>query len=208
MTVRCMFVIGLTGGIATGKTLVSETLREFGATIINADLVGHEAYLPHTETWQAVVDAFGTDILDDEGQIVRPKLGAIVFSDPSKLEQLNSIVHPRIYAMISDRIEGLKAEGITTVVVEAALLIEAGWTPLVDDIWVLTSPIEQVYSRLTGRGMSPEQARARVESQMPQEERVTHADIVIANDGGEAELKSAVKEHWDQRVSSKVQGDR
>ena len=203
-----MFVIGLTGGIATGKTLVSETLREFGATIINADLVGHEAYLPHTETWQAVVDAFGTDILDDEGQIVRPKLGAIVFSDPSKLEQLNSIVHPRIYAMISDRIEGLKAEGITTVVVEAALLIEAGWTPLVDDIWVLTSPIEQVYSRLTGRGMSPEQARARVESQMPQEERVTHADIVIANDGGEAELKSAVKEHWDQRVSSKVQGDR
>ncbi len=203
-----MFVIGLTGGIATGKTLVSETLREFGATIINADLVGHEAYLPHTETWQAVVDAFGTDILDDEGQIVRPKLGAIVFSDPSKLEQLNSIVHPRIYAMISDRIEGLKAEGITAVVVEAALLIEAGWTLLVDDIWVLTSPIEQVYSRLTGRGMSPEQARARVESQMPQEERVTHADIVIANDGGEAEMKSAVKEHWDQRVSSKVQGDR
>ena len=203
-----MFVIGLTGGIATGKTLVSETLRDLGATIINADLVGHEAYLPHTETWQAVVDAFGTDILDDEGQIVRPKLGAIVFSDPSKLEQLNSIVHPRIYAMISDRIEGLKSDGVETVVVEAALLIEAGWTPLADEIWVLTSPIEQVYSRLTGRGMSAEQAQARVESQMPQDERVTHADIVIANDGGDAELKSAVKDHWDQRVASKIQGDR
>ena len=203
-----MFVIGLTGGIATGKTLVSETLRDLGATIINADLVGHEAYLPHTETWQAVVDAFGTDIIDEEGQIVRPKLGAIVFSDPSKLEQLNSIVHPRIYAMISDRIEGLKSEGVNTVVVEAALLIEAGWTPLVDDIWVLTSPIEQIYSRLTGRGMSSEQARARVESQMPQEERVTHADVVIANDRGEAELKSAIKDYWDQRVASKVQGDR
>ena len=203
-----MFVIGLTGGIATGKTLVSETLRNLGATIINADLVGHEAYLPHTETWQALVDAFGVDILDAEDQIVRPKLGAIVFSDPSKLEQLNSIVHPRIYAMISDRIEGLKSEGISTVVVEAALLIEAGWTPLVDDIWVLTSPIEQVYSRLAGRGMSPEQARARVESQMPQEERVTHADVVIVNDGGEAELKSAVKEHWDQRVASRAEGDR
>lgn len=203
-----MFVIGLTGGIATGKTLVSETLRDLGATIINADLVGHEAYLPHTETWQAVVDAFGSEILDDENQIVRPRLGAIVFSDPSKLEQLNSIVHPRIYAMISDRIEGLKAEGVASVVVEAALLIEAGWTPLVDEIWVLTSPIEQVYSRLTGRGMSPEQARARVESQMPQDERVTYADVVIANDGGEAELKSAVKDQWDQRVASKVQGDR
>lgn len=203
-----MFVIGLTGGIATGKTLVSEALRDLGATIINADLVGHEAYLPHTETWQAVVDAFGTGILDDEEQIVRPKLGAIVFSDPSKLEQLNSIVHPRIYAMISDRIDSLKSDGVTTVVVEAALLIEARWTPLVDEIWVLTSPIEQIYSRLTGRGMSSDQARARVESQMPQEERVTHADVVIANDGGEAELKSAVKDHWDQRVASKVQGDR
>ena len=203
-----MFVIGLTGGIATGKTLVSEALRDLGATIINADLVGHEAYLPHTETWQAVVDAFGTGILDDEEQIVRPRLGAIVFSDPSKLEQLNSIVHPRIYAMISDRIDSLKSDGVTTVVVEAALLIEARWTPLVDEIWVLTSPIEQIYSRLTGRGMSSDQARARVESQMPQEERVTHADVVIANDGGEAELKSAIKEHWDQRVASKVQGDR
>ena len=203
-----MFVIGLTGGIATGKTLVSETLRDLGATIINADLVGHEAYLPHTETWQAVVDAFGTDILDEECQIVRPKLGAIVFSDPSKLEQLNSIVHPRIYAMISDRIERLKSEGVSTVVVEAALLIEAGWTPLVDEIWVLTSSIEQVYSRLTGRGMSQAQAQARVESQMPQEERVTHADVIIANDGGEAELKSAVKDYWDQRVASKIQGDR
>ena len=203
-----MFVIGLTGGIATGKTLVSETLRELGATLINADLVGHEAYLPHTETWQAVVDAFGTDILDPEGQIVRPKLGAIVFSDPARLEQLNSIVHPRIYAMISDRIEGLKGEGVDAVVVEAALLIEAGWTPLVDDIWVITAPMEQVYSRLTGRGLFPEQTRARIESQMPQEERVTHANVVIVNDQGEAELLSAVREQWDQRVASREQGDR
>ena len=203
-----MFVIGLTGGIATGKTLVSETLRDLGATIINADLVGHEAYLPHTETWQAVVDAFGTDILDPDGQIVRPKLGAIVFSDPAKLEQLNSIVHPRIYAMIGDRIAGLKTDGVGAVVVEAALLIEAGWTPLVDEIWVTASPSEQVYSRLTGRGLSLDQARARIESQMPQEERVTHADIVITNDLGEDELRSAVRQQWEQRVASRVQGDR
>ena len=203
-----MFVIGLTGGIATGKTLVSETLRDLGATIINADLVGHEAYLPHTETWQAVVDAFGTDILDPEGQIVRPKLGAIVFSDPAKLEQLNSIVHPRIYAMIGDRIAGLKTDGVGAVVVEAALLIEAGWSPLVDEIWVITSPSEQVYSRLIGRGLSLDQARARIEAQMPQEERVTHADVVIVNDRGEDELRSAVRQQWEQQVASRVQGDR
>ncbi len=203
-----MLVIGLTGGIATGKTLVSKTLRDLGATIINADLVGHEAYLPHTETWQAVVDAFGTDILDPEGQIVRPKLGAVVFSDPAKLELLNSIVHPRIYAMIGDRIGAMKTDGVEAVVVEAALLIEAGWTPLVDEIWVTTSPMEQVYSRLTGRGLSPEQARVRIESQMPQEERVTHADVVLVNDAGEVELQSAVREQWDQRVASRIQGDR
>ena len=203
-----MFVIGLTGGIATGKTLVSETLRDLGATIINADLVGHEAYLPHTETWQAVVDAFGTDILDPDGQIVRPKLGAIVFSDPAKLEQLNSIVHPRIYAMIGDRIAGLKTDGVGAVVIEAALLIEAGWSPLVDEIWVITSPSEQVYSRLTGRGLSLDQARARIEAQMPQEERVTHADVVIVNDRGEDELRSAVRQQWEQQVASRVQGDR
>lgn len=208
MTVNRMLVIGLTGGIATGKTLVSKTLRDLGATIINADLVGHEAYLPHTETWQAVVDAFGTDILDPEGQIVRPKLGAVVFSDPAKLELLNSIVHPRIYAMIGDRIGAMKTDGVEAVVVEAALLIEAGWTPLVDEIWVTTSPMEQVYSRLTGRGLSPEQARVRIESQMPQEERVTHADVVLVNDAGEVELQSAVREQWDQRVASRIQGDR
>ena len=203
-----MFVIGLTGGIATGKTLVSETLRDLGATVINADLVGHEAYLPHTEAWQAVVDAFGSDILDPEGQIVRPRLGVIVFSDPAKLEQLNTIVHPRIYAMIGDRIEEFKTDGIGAVVVEAALLIEAGWTPLADEIWVITSPIEQVHSRLIGRGLSRDQARSRIESQMPQEERVTHADVVIVNDSGEGELQSAVKEQWDRRVASRVEGDR
>ena len=208
MTVSCMFVIGLTGGIATGKTLVSETLLELGATLINADLVGHEAYQPQTETWRAVVDAFGTDILDPDGQIVRPKLGAIVFSDPAKLAQLNSIVHPRIYAMISDRIDVLKADGVRVAVVEAALLIEAGWTPLVDEIWVIVSSQDLVRSRLTGRGLTSDQAEARIESQMPQDERATHADIVIVNDQREADLRQAVREQWDRRVASRVQGDR
>ena len=202
-----MFVIGLTGGIATGKTLVSETLRELGATVINADLVGHEAYRPQTETWRAVVDAFGSDILDPEGEIVRPKLGAIVFSDPAKLAQLNAIVHPRIYAMISDRIDALKADRVDVVVVEAALLIEAGWTPLVDEIWVITAPRDVTRARLTGRGLSQEQAIARIESQMPEEERVTHADVVIPNSDGEIELERAVREQWGQRVASRVQGD-
>ena len=199
-----MFVIGLTGGIATGKTLVSETLGALGATIINADLVGHEAYLPGTETWRAVVDAFGEDIVGDDGQIVRPKLGAIVFSDPAKLELLNSIVWPRIYAMLQDRVAELAADGVEIVVIEAALLIEAGWTPIADEVWVLTAPRETALERLTGRGLPTEQANARIDSQMPQDERVSHADAVIANDGGMDELEQAVRELWTLRAAPNI----
>ncbi len=202
-----MFVIGLTGGIASGKTLASQTLESLGAVIINADLVGHEAYLPHTETWRAVVDAFGEDIIDSDGRIVRPKLGAIVFGDPSKLKLLNSIVHPRIYAMIGDRIDELAREGVEVVVVEAALLIEAGWTPIADEIWVLTTPTHLAIERLADRGMSEEQARARIASQMPQETRVSHADIVIPNYQTPDALRGALETQWKSRVAARIQGD-
>ncbi len=201
-----MFVIGLTGGIGTGKTQVSKFLQGHGATVINADIVGHEAYLPHTDTWREVVMAFGQDILDDEERIDRRKLGAIVFSDPAHLQRLNSIVHPRIYAMIQDRIESLANDGVRVAVVEAALLIEAKWTPLADEVWVITAPQEQVLSRLTGRGMSRKQAAARIESQMPQDERVTHADVTIVNASGINELESSIAETWNSRVSARIEG--
>ena len=200
-----MFVIGLTGGIGTGKTQVSKSLQRHGATVINADLVGHEAYLPHTVTWREVVSAFGEDVLDDQERIDRRKLGAIVFSDPAHLQRLNSIVHPRIYAMIQDRIESFTTEGIDVVVVEAALLIEAKWTPLADEVWVVTAPQEQVLSRLMGRGMSQDQALSRIESQMPQDERVKRADVIITNASGIYELESSVAEIWNSRVSTRTE---
>ena len=199
-----MFVIGLTGGIGTGKTRVSQMLQTLGATVINADLVGHEAYLPNTETWRAVVNAFGSGILDADEQIDRRKLGGIVFSDSRKLELLNSIVHPRIYAMIGDQIGELEEDGAEVVVVEAALLIEANWTPLADSVWVVTAPQEQVLARLTTRGMSTEQALSRINSQMPQDERVLHADVVISNDSGIGELTSAITEEWNSRVPARL----
>ncbi len=200
-----MLVIGLTGGIGAGKTQVSRFLQARGVALINADLVGHEAYLPHTETWRDVVSAFGQDILDEDERIDRSKLGAIVFSDPAHLQRLNSIVHPRIYAMIQDRIEGLKEEGIQVAVVEAALLIEAKWTPLADEVWVVTAPQDHVLSRLMGRGMSREQALARIESQMPQDERVKYADVIIENASGIYELESSVAEIWNSRVSARTE---
>ena len=203
-----MFVIGLTGGIGTGKTQVSNILKSLGATAINADQVGHEAYLPHTDTWREVVAAFGEDILDSDDQIVRAKLGAIVFSDPAHLQKLNSIVHPRIYDMISDRIGSLSGNGVQVTVVEAALLIEANWTPLADEVWVVTSPRETVLSRLLARGMTPERAESIIESQMPQDEREEYADAVIDNDSGLPELEKAVRENWESRIATRIeQGD-
>ena len=197
-----MLVIGLTGGIGTGKSLVSRMLEERGATIIDADLVGHEAYTPHTETWQVVVDTFG-DVLAEDGQIDRRKLGAIVFSDPSQLEKLNAIMHPRMYKMIEERIQGLQSGGAETIVVEAAILIEAKWTPLVDEVWVTTAPEDQVIDRIKGRNnMGEEAARARINSQMSSDERAGHADVLIANSGSMDELRETVDILWDDRVSA------
>ena len=205
---HCMFVIGLTGGIGTGKTQVSNILKSLGATAINADQVGHEAYLPHTDTWREVVAAFGGDILDSDDQIVRSKLGAIVFSDPAQLQKLNSIVHPRIYDMISDRIESLSGNGVEVAVVEAALLIEAKWTPLADEVWVVTTPRETVLSRLSARGMTAERAESIIESQMPQDEREAHADVIIDNDSGLQELEESVRDMWESRIVLRMlQGD-
>ena len=189
-----MFVIGLTGGIGTGKTQVSGILSHLGATVINADLVGHEAYLPNTETWQVVVEAFGEGILTENDEINRRALGAIVFSDPEQLKRLNAIMHPRIFDMIQARIDKLEKEGVEKVVVEAALLIEANWTPLATEVWVVTSNGNDVVQRLLSRNnMTEETIKARIDSQMPQEERVTHADVIIENDGDLGYLREPVE---------------
>ena len=202
-----MFVIGLTGGIGTGKTQVSDILASLGATIINADQVGHEAYLPNTSTWRDVVAAFGRGVLSESGEIDRGKLGGIVFSDPDALKRLNSITHPRIFEMIRERISALGGEGVRRVVVEAALLIEANWTPLVDQVWVVTSEEADVVARLAARtNLSEESIRARIASQMPQVERVTHADVIINNNGDLGQLRSEVRKAWQESAKPGTRG--
>ena len=200
-----MFVIGLTGGIGTGKTQVSDILASLGAAIVNADQVGHEAYLPDTRTWHDIVAAFGRGVLSESGEIDRGKLGGIVFSDPDAMKRLNSITHPRIFEMIRERIGDLDRKGATIVVVEAALLIEANWTPLVDQVWVVTSEEEDVVSRLAARNnLNEESVRARIASQMPQAERVKHADVIISNEGDLAQLGSRVKKAWQEGAQTRT----
>jgi dephospho-CoA kinase len=197
-----MLVIGLTGSIGTGKSEAARQLEMLGASIISADQVGHEAYTPNTEAWEQVVAAFGDDILQGDKEIDRRKLGAIVFSDSSQLDKLNAIMHPRMARMVSDKIEVLRGQGVKVVVVEAALLFEAGWDTLVEEVWVTDSSEDIVVGRLKERnGLSEEEAKKRINSQMDRAERIERSDFVIDNSSDMAGLESAIKELWDRRVA-------
>lgn len=199
-----MVVIGLTGGILSGKSTISQMLAEKGAVIIDADKIGHEAYKPHTKTWQDLRNAFGESIIKDDMEIDRKKLGEIVFNDPQALARLNKIVHPRMHSMMKEEIERLRGEGVDVVVLEAAVLIEANWTDLVDEVWAAVAPEEVAVKRLQNRGgLSEEQARARIRSQLSPEERAKHADVIIDTDCELSEVRAKVAELW-QRLHKRA----
>ena len=200
-----MLVIGLTGGILSGKSTISGMLAEKGAVIIDADQIGHEAYKPHTKTWQELVNTFGDSILKQKNEVDRKKLGDIVFADTHALERLNEIVHPRMRAMIRKEIDHLKGDGVAVVVLEAAVLIEAGWTDLVDMVWVTVAPEDVVLKRLHDRGgLSEDQARARIRSQISSEERSKHADEIIDTDCQLSEVKDRVEKLWEKLRNRKL----
>lgn len=198
-----MLVIGLTGGIGSGKTTVSGFLEELGAEVIDADKVGHVTYLPDMPAWRDLIDTWGEDLLQPNREIDRKKLGAIVFSDPANLEKLNSIVHPRMRDIMNDRIEAFRGEGKRVVVVDAAILIEAKWTSLVDEVWVTAAPEEVVVQRVMARnGWEEEQVRSRMASQMPAEERQSYADVVIDTDATLDEVRERVRAAFEARVAA------
>ncbi|TET17345.1 MAG: dephospho-CoA kinase [Dehalococcoidia bacterium] len=192
-----MKVIGLTGGIGSGKSTVSGFLAELGAVIIDADKVGREALKPGTEVWREVVAAFGRQILTPGGNINRKKLGEIVFRNSESLSRLNQIMHPRMYDMVRAQLEGYRKQGAGVVVLEAPVLIEANWTSLVDEVWVTVATESTVLRRLKENfGLSEPESLARIHSQLPSEERVKHADVIIDTDCDLDELKAKVKELW------------
>lgn len=196
-----MLVIGLTGGIGTGKSYVAHVLKNLGACLVNADLLGHELYEPGRQGWSQVTSAFGEGVLSDDRRIDRSKLGEIVFNDSASLKQLNSIMHPLIFRLAEKRIEDLSRDEASVVVLEAALLIEADWVSLVDEIWVTVSNEDDVVNRIKERnGLSEDAIRARMSAQMSQVERVLHADIVIENGESLADLDIQIKDLWRKRV--------
>ncbi len=179
-----MLRVGLTGGIATGKTTVVAMLRELGCHVLEADKIAHQMIVPGGPAYEEVVREFGSGILTPEGLVDRQKLGAIVFADPQRLARLNAIVHPPVLEEQMHQLAAIeKADAHAIAVVEAALLIEAGFDKKLEFVVVTWCTPEQQLERLThpgtGRGLSIEQARQRIEAQMPVDEKRQRADAVI-----------------------------
>ncbi len=189
-----MLLLGLTGGIATGKSLVSKILKDLGAYIIDADKIAREVVEPYKPAWDEIIAFFGRDILNEDEAVNRKKLGVIVFNDPAKKKKLEEIVHPRVIEEENKRIEDYKRsnpEGIA--VIDAALLIEAGGHKRVDKLIAVYSDRETQIKRLIKRdGLSREDAEKRINSQMPLSEKVKMADFVIDNGRGVEDTKNQV----------------
>jgi dephospho-CoA kinase len=194
-----MLKVGLTGGIGAGKSEVSRLLVEHGAVLIDADRIAREVVAPGTPGLAAVVDAFGEEVLAPDGSLDRPKLGSIVFADPEKLASLNAIVHPLVGAR-SRELEGAASED-AVVVHDVPLLAENGLAGLYDLVIVVDAGPETQLDRLVRlRGMTEEDARARMAVQATRDKRLEIADVVIDNDVPLEELERRVQDVWTDLV--------
>jgi len=193
-----MLTIGLTGGIGSGKSTVAQILGELGAPILDADKVAHTTYAPGATSYDAVIAAFGKDVVAADRTIDRKKLGAIVFGNPERLNKLTSIVWPATREAIRRSVAELRAGGAKLpIVVEAAILIEANWQPLFDEIWLVRAPRQAVVARVESqRGLKPAETEARIRAQLSDEERAKHATLVIENNGSIDELRDLLKTLW------------
>ena len=214
-------VVGLTGGMGSGKSTVRQQLQQLGAATIDADKVGHSLLLPGSEVVSKLVDAFGPDILGADGGIDRPALGKIVFGDEDALHALNAITHPKILARMGHQLGDWKAgrdkplifgaelpQGLVqgayprVVVVEAAILLESGWEQFCQEVWVVYSEPDVVLERLQAKGFSENDARQRLARQMDPDTRLAKAHRVIQNNSTPKALAQAVEQTWAQLLES------
>ncbi len=187
-------IIGLTGNIAVGKSLALGALAELGAAVIDADQVAHQVLLRGGAAYEAVLAAFGRGILGTDGEIQRGALADVVFADPAQLRRLEAITHPAIRLEIDRRIRGAKAD---VLVIEAIKLLEGDLKNAVDAVWVVDASRENQLQRLTAeRGMSPAEARRRIDGQNSQADKLRQADTIIANDGSAADTRAQIERAW------------
>jgi dephospho-CoA kinase len=191
-----MLIVGLTGGVASGKSIVSRILKEEGAYLIDADQIARELVEPRTPTWKELIKVFGKEILQKDGSIHRKKLAAKVFSDPEQRNLLNRILHPRIKKEMGRRVKAISQRDPEAIVIfDAPLLIETGDHREMDKVIVVTSTEEQQIERFMEReGMDQEEARRIMASQIPTEEKLKVAHFVIRNEGSLGETEKRTRE--------------
>tara|TARA_B100000029_G_scaffold512996_1_gene611193 strand:+ start:5677 stop:6297 length:621 start_codon:yes stop_codon:yes gene_type:complete len=192
-----MYVIGLTGGIASGKSTVGDYFRNKDVPVIDADLLGHRTYEPGTDTFQSVVAAFGDDVVSKDGTIDRASLGSKVFGNPSELKRLTDIVWPGIRRLASEELSNFEVAGSQIAVLEAAVLLEAQWQDMADQVWVTVVSEDSAIARLKERnGLDEDAARARIASQLTNSERIEAADVIVENNSSLEELNSLLEKLW------------
>lgn len=191
-----MINVGLTGGIATGKSLVSKFFKELGAYIIDYDVVSHEVITPKRNAWKRIVDQFGEEILNDDLTINRGRLGEVVFNDPKKRKKLEEIVHPEVFIDVKKKVNAIKNEDPGAVIIQdIPLLFEVNLDKTVDKVVVVYTDEKTQIKRLIERdGFDESHAKKRISSQMPLDEKVKLADFVISNNGSIEETKKQVEE--------------
>ncbi len=194
-----MLRIGLTGGIGSGKSTVSELLAARGAVIVDADRIAREVVEPGTPGLSAVVDAFGGQVLAADGSLDRPALAAVVFSDPAARARLDAIVHPLVRRRSAELVAAAPSDAV--VVNDVPLLVETGQAASFDVVLVVEAEPEIRVARLVGRGLTEDDARARIASQASDEQRRVVADVVLDNSGTPEELAEQVDRFWAERVA-------
>lgn len=194
-----MYQIGLTGGIASGKSTVSRLLSELGAPIVDADAIAHAVVAPGQPAWRQIIAYFGDQILCSDGSINRRKLGDIVFSDTEKRKRLEEITHPAIWRQVSAEARMAEAAGYRVVVLDVPLLLETDWNRMVDEVWVVYVDHQTQIQRLIARdSLTPQQAEMRIASQLSLEEKKQYADVVIDNSGSPESTRCQVKKLWER----------
>ena len=196
-----MKIIGLTGGIACGKSTVSKALRALGACIIDADALAHELSQPNQALFNAYVQRFGMAIVTPGGTLDRAAIARLIFTDPTMRAEVEQISHPLIRRAVEERLRMAEKEQKRAAVLDVPLLFEAGWA-LADEVWVVALPPEEQLTRLLARDktMSEGEARARIAAQMPLAEKCARADVVIDNSGTKEETRDYVGKLWEERI--------
>ena len=191
-------IIGLTGGIASGKSTAARLLSDLGAFVLDADKLGHAVYEPHRQAFREVVEVFGADIVGADGKVDRKVLGGKVFGKPDELKKLTSIVWPEIGRMARKQTTAALTENPKRIVVlEAAVLLEAGWQKGMDEVWVVIVDPEVAVKRAVARdGVDEESIRKRLAAQTNNQQRIAAADVVIDNEGDLESLNTKVTEAW------------